>query len=569
MNNTITALNELAKLHQTRVIDSIEDFDYRFVPLEDKSVELLRTKTQDQILISSDGVIITCTCDPRHLALSKKIVAKVKGIPADKVKLVPVVPLVFGQISKAQLSKKNELPEELDSEITERSDSQSTLDSIIDHAVRQGASDVHIFVYSNYAVVRFRIDGLLRTIKDYASQSDTWDVKEVRAVCSTAINSEAAKNNGVKDHFNDKEPLNAQFPIETSRGRRSIRYSQTPHLYGVKVVMRVLAAGAESTTEKPSLESHGYLREQALLIEDITSTSSGLALISGPTGSGKTTTLGTIVKSVPDDLAVYTYEDPVENPLPNAIQVPVDDKDPDGRCSWTSLSKNSLRLDPDVIMYGEIRSKLVAAEIVHAATTGHFVLGTVHTNSAIGCTTRLVDLGISHKRLAEPGFLKLFVFQRLIRKNCGECSMAIGKVRPRVGSQDARKISRIRSHFAEGIDSIRFAKTENNSCESCGGSGFDGRLLVAEAVVIDKVARGFIANEDLQGWETHLLSRGWKNIMAHAEIHVLNGEACPIVVEKMLSENFGGTEGDDNGFDYDGYRKEINQLTQPKVVANA
>ena len=555
MKNTEDGLLEkLASLHRTKVVSTVESFDYKYEPLNEENASKFMSKTEYRILISNDGTIFSSLADNRLLSLATKIVGKEKGIPADRVKIVFCYPQVLMQVVATQRQDRIAITEK-EEEATERTDAQMSLDSIVDRAVRNDSSDIHIFFYEHYAVVRFRIDGLLRVIPDSLSKSHQWNAQKVKSACATAVNAEAARDNGVEGHFNKEEPIDATFPITTSKGRRKIRYAQTPTQSGFKVVMRILAYGSESTKDVQSVQDHGYLKEQAMLIEETSLSSSGLAIVAGPTGSGKTTTLGTMVGMIPSVNSIYTYEDPIENILSNACQVPVKPKSE--RCNWKSLSKNSLRLDPDVIMYGELRDNEVATEIVHAATTGHFVLTTLHTNSAIACVTRLNDLGISYNRLAEPGFLKLLVFQRLIPKICDDCSVAIDTVALDRSPIMVRRLSRYREHFAEETQSLKFANTVDNDCEKCGGTGVRGRLLVAEVITVDSVARNFISKGDMFGWEKSLKERGWRNIMAHAEIHVRSGLACPIESESRLSDIFGAVEESDGGFDYSKFREEI------------
>lgn len=547
-------LENLASLHRTKVVPTVESFDYKYEPSDEELATKFMLKNDDRIVISKDGTIFSSMPDTRLLSLATKIVGKEKGIPADRVNIVFCYSQVLKEVVAAHRQEKAAIGE-MEIETTERTDAQMSLDSIVDLAVRRDSSDIHIFFFEIHAVVMFRIDGLLRVISDPLTKNSSWNLDKVKSACATAVNAEAANDNGVEGHFNKEEPIDATFPIMTTKGRRKIRYAQTPTQSGFKVVMRVLASDSESHKDVKSVEDHGYLKEQAMLIEETSQSSSGLAVVAGPTGSGKTTTLGTMIGMISPSNSIYTYEDPIENILPNACQVPVKPKSE--KCNWKSLSKNSLRLDPDVIMYGELRDSEVATEIVHAATTGHFVLTTLHTNSAIACVTRLNDLGISYNRLAEPGFLKLLVFQRLIPKICDSCCVGIDIVARDRSPIMARRLNRFREHFSANESRLRFANTTNNDCQKCGGTGVKGRLLTAEVITVDSVARNFISKGDMFGWDQSLKERGWRNIMAHAEIHVRDGMACPIQSESWLSDIFGAVEESNGGFDYEKFRAEI------------
>jgi general secretion pathway protein E len=545
LNNSADELVRLAKLHNTKVIERIEE-----VPADEgwltqsKHQEALINRYGECILLSNSGLVYTAAAQHNALDQAQRALVIELSIELQTVKIKVCSPEVMSQLYRQRNTlnvlqhKKNRRSITTFSQDESRSEAQKLVDALIENAAKAPATDIHIAVnqHTGLATIKFRVFGLMRPFHNHHMGSETWDAKSVTEAMSATINADAVKNNGSPKAFNPKEPLDALFCMQTKTGEKNIRYAQTPTGNGFKVVLRVLSMGAEMGQSNQSVEQLGYSPEQAIIIEEAALSSSGLLIIAGPTGSGKTTTLSILIEQLPAHLAIYTYEDPIEYTLSNATQVPV--RADHAHLNWAALSKNALRLDPDVIMFGELRDPVVATEIVNAATTGHLVFTTLHTNSAIGCVTRLHDLGIPFSRLAEPGLLKLFVFQRLLPTNCSHCALLAEHVEASRPIQ-ARQIERLVDYFKADLASLRFANTQpENACKRCQGTGIHGRVVVAEAVKIDATARAFIAAENIVGWEAHLKARGWQSIQAHAKNHVLTGQACPIVTESILSEKF-------------------------------
>ena len=545
LNNSTDELVRLAKLHKTKVIERIEEVPADEAWLEQsKHQDALISRYGEHILLSKTGLVYTAVAQYNALDQAQRALVAELSIAPQMVKIKVCSSGVMSQLYRRRnmlnllQHKKDIRSSATPNPDHARSVAQKLLDALIENAAKAPATDIHIAVnqHTGLATIKFRVFGLLRAYRDHLMGSETWDAKSVTEAMSAAINADAVKNNGSPKAFNPKEPLDALFCMHTEDGEKNIRYAQTPTGNGFKVVLRVLSMGAEMGQSNQSVEQLGYPPEQAIIIEEAALSSSGLLIIAGPTGSGKTTTLSMLVEQLPAHLAIYTYEDPIEYTLANATQVPV--RADHAHLNWAALSKNALRLDPDVIMFGELRDPEVAKEIVNAATTGHLVFTTLHTNSAIGCVTRLHDLGIPFSRLAEPGLLKLFVFQRLLPTNCSHCALSAEHVEASRPIQ-ARQIERLLNYFKADLASLRFANTQpENACTHCQGTGIHGRVVVAEAVKIDALARAFIAAENIVGWETHLKAQGWQPIQAHAKTHVLTGLACPIVTESILSEKF-------------------------------
>ncbi len=542
LNGSSAELAQLASLHGTCVIERIEDIDAN-VPwlLASNHHAALVKRYGNSILLSKNGDLYTSIAAYHAVDRAQRALSTEISISQDDIKINVCSPQVMNQLYR-QVNAKN-APIKGVASINDvartRTSAQQLVDALIENAVQNAATDIHIDVnqHQGVASIAFRVFGLLRPYRDHVMGSQTWSSKDVTEAMSAVINADAVKNNGAPKSFNPKEPLDACISMHTESGEKNIRYAQTPTGVGFKVVLRILPMDSQLDHSHQSLEHLGYPPQQAAILEEAALSSSGLVIVAGPTGSGKTTTLSVLIEQLPAHLAIYTYEDPIEYTLSNATQVPVRADHP--HLNWVTLSKNSLRLDPDVIMFGELRDGVVATEIINAATTGHLVFTTLHTNSAIGCITRLHDLGISYARLAEPGLLKVLVFQRLLPTTCHHCSLLADQVGQQFKSAlQERQITRLLTFFEEEKHQLRFANIVHNTCSHCQGTGIHGRVIVAETVEIDALARAYIASGDLAGWDLHLRQHGWQSIQAHAKTHVLAGRACPMITESILSERF-------------------------------
>lgn len=540
---------------------TVEDFNASFKPLRTDQIDRLVVAAGGAYVAGEDGVLYSATDDFVGLSSVLAAMGHYFSTSPHSIPVTLVVHAVLSQVYDACYGQQS-ANEEGEESVSTRSDAQQMLDTLIGSAAAKDATDIHITIYGEVrATVQFRISGLLHTQRNNARPDGTWNAQNMRSLCAAAVNAEAAAEMGSKDFFSTHQPMDASFTVNTASGRRKVRYSHVPNVQGgIKAVIRLLSSAEDGKSNIVSLEHLGYMTDQSQLIEQVSMSAHGLVLVCGPTGSGKSTTLHSCLSLIPQSKAVYTYEDPVESLIPGATQVPVAEGAAEGRMTYTHLSKNTLRMDPDAIMYGELRNNVVAQQTVHAATTGHLVLTTLHTQSAVGAITRLCDMGIENTRLAEPGFLRLIVFQRLLPKTCKHCSVVASEHRP-TSRYHQVQMARISEHF-HGAIQMRIANTsKNNSCVHCDGSGFKGVVLVAEVVVIDHKARSYIAANDLNGWLKTLHEKGWMSVKDHAELYVRSGVLCPVNAEAELSDTFGKT-AHDGGFDYSEYRNMVLSKSQ-------
>lgn len=313
-----------------------------------------------------------------------------------------------------------------------------------------GASDIHIETYQDSGRLRFRIDGQL--IERHRIKKDDYP---------TLINKIKIKSS--LDITEKRLPQDGRIRINESHNKFDIRVSVMPTLYGEKVVLRYLG----NDTDHIDFRTLGFTAQQQSDYLKAVKKPNGIILISGPTGSGKTTTLYATLKLLNDQKRnIVTAEDPVEYTLDGVNQVQL--KESIG-LTFAAALRSFLRQDPDIIMIGEIRDHETAEMAVRASLTGHLVLSTIHTNSAAGTIDRLIDMGIQPFLLAST--LNLSVAQRLLRKLCGKCKREEKWVSP-IDLQ--LKISDLHSHFSAV------------GCSDCYYTGYSGRIGIYEMISVDK-----------------------------------------------------------------------------------
>ena len=334
------------------------------------------------------------------------------------------------------------------------------VDRIIQDANHQGSSDIHIETYEDRARVRIRIDGQLieRFIIDKQDYPEL--VNKIKIRSNLDISEKRLPQDG-RIQYQDFD----------------IRVSILPTLHGEKIVLRILGKDASFI----QIDQLGMTNKDLNNYLEGTRKPNGIILISGPTGSGKTTTLYATLKLLNNEKRnIVTVEDPIEYTLEGINQVQL--KESIG-LTFTSALRSFLRQDPDVIMLGEIRDSETAQMAIRAALTGHLVLSTIHTNSAWGTISRLIDMGVPSFLLAST--INTSVAQRLVRKLCESCKQ----------EADIQSISWPRSL---NIDLKPSACFEPVGCDSCHYTGYKGRTAIYEVIPIDTTLAEHIKMGDLQ-----------------------------------------------------------------------
>jgi len=332
---------------------------------------------------------------------------------------------------------------------------ESFFDDLVKEAKDIGSSDIHIEAYEKKCRVRLRIDGKL--IEKYRIDQHAYP---------SLINKLKIRAN--LDIAEKRLPQDGRIHYTQHNDEFDIRVSVLPSMYGEKVVLRILSQDAS----RLDLEKLGLSEEQLSLMHEAIRKPDGIILISGPTGSGKTTTLYSTLKILNrPEVNISTVEDPIEYTLEGVNQVQV--KDGIG-LTFAAALRSFLRQDPDIIMLGEIRDSETAEMAIRASLTGHLVLSTIHTNSAIDTILRLIDMGVPAFLIATT--IKLSVAQRLVRKLCTQC-----KESQPVDESSLPPFSR-----QNGIPATHFV---HKGCSNCHYTGYDGRIALYEMIEINNALR--------------------------------------------------------------------------------
>lgn len=332
---------------------------------------------------------------------------------------------------------------------------------IILEAIEARASDIHIEPFENSVKIKYRIDGML--IEKSASP------KRLQAAILSRIKIMANMN--IAERF---IPQDGHIEFPTARGKIDIRVSTVPSIFGESVVMRLL----DRSTALIALEDLGMDKNTLKGFSHCLSKAHGIVLVTGPTGSGKTTTLYAALNKIYNpSLKIITIEDPVEYQLEGIIQMPVN---PRRGLTFSRGLRHILRQDPNIIMVGEIRDRETADIAIRAALTGHLVFSTLHTNDAAGAVTRLIDMGVEPFLLASS--LEGVLAQRLVRKICPFCKERY--------SPDPHLLETLTNSISIRPDAVLY---HGRGCEECSQTGMKGRIGIFELLRITEPLRKLIA----------------------------------------------------------------------------
>lgn len=498
-------LEQYAVATKTKVVTSPSDLDTKDHVMDEM---LLWCKEQGNIVVLKSATILSSEPTSRTVQNCKSLLLS-KGIHPGQVYAATraLLSLLLASGDEEEAVKK------IKGETTiSFSDQQRHLRDLVYEAVIQDVSDIHIQVRQTYTKIRMRQHGDLRI---YAE----WSERLGREIASVAFNKET---DHATSHFNPLVPQDASMPLKINGRDIRLRLASVPAHGGFDMVMRILGTGEERLK---SLEELGYTTKQIEIIKMAMKLPFGAIIVAGPTGSGKTTTLASCMDMVESTQKLYSIEDPVEKVVESATQVPVNTEKEDR--GFASMGRAALRMDPDVIILGEMRDEDTAQVMVRASITGHLVLTTLHTNRATAIVTRLVDMGISPVLLSDSSVLRCLLCQRLIAKVCPNCAIALRdspKHQPYLKDWEA----------VLGKEILDRAKARGNGCAECYRSGVGGRMVVAEVIWVDEDGRQFIQKCDTLNWEKYLKEQGWMDFRDRAIDLIQAGLCDPFDAEKVV-----------------------------------
>ena len=346
------------------------------------------------------------------------------------------------------------------------------LDNLISYAASLNATDIHLEPLADEILIRFRIDGLLREIIYLPKEIQSALVARVKILSNLQI-----------DEHN--KPQDGRMKYKYGSVLFDIRVSIIPTMHGEKVALRLLA----SATKPMSFEELGMLEETVKILEENILKTYGMILVTGPTGSGKTTTLYAILNRLNrPEVNIVTIEDPIEYELNFINQIQVN---PKAGIDFANGLRAILRQDPNIIMVGEIRDQETAEISVHAALTGHLVLSTLHTNDAPTAVPRLFDLGVPPFLVAST--LNLVISQRLVRRICRDCIYSYSPDKETYALIN-NQLKSLKGEFAyEFIPKYLY---KGKGCSSCNYTGYRGRIAIYETFNINEDIRNYIIRKD-------------------------------------------------------------------------
>ena len=376
------------------------------------------------------------------------------------------------------------------------------VNSIIERAITEQASDIHIEPREGQLLVRMRVDGMMRDIFDVPKDLQGSVISRFKIMC----------NMDIAQH---RIPQDGRCNVRVRQQDIDLRVSTLPTIYGEKVVLRLLKKSEGLLT----MEGIGLRGKNMELFQNlIHNNSEGVILIVGPTGSGKSSTMYTMVKDLnSEEVNLITLEDPVEYNINGVNQVQINEK---AGLTFANTLRAVLRQDPDIIGVGEIRDQETADIALRAAMTGHLVLSTIHTNDAKSSIDRLLGIGVEPYLIA--GSVKGIISQRLVRRICPKCKTSY--------KPDANELGLLRIE-----DDKDFTFYKGEGCADCFYTGYRGRLAVFEILTINTEMRRAIQQNDMTALEIAIENSEFKPILDNCKELVLEGITTAREVSRAVS----------------------------------
>lgn len=432
-------------------------------------------------------------------------------------------------------------------DLTEDSPIAQTVNLLIEYAIRSGASDIHIEPRDGYVSVRYRIDGILREANKLPKKVHSALISRIKILSNLKIDER-------------RVPQDGRFKIQIGSGTYALRVSTLPITEGEKLVMRILSEGAGAAT----LEELGYWGSSLDAFNEAMRQPHGMILVTGPTGSGKSTSLFSSLSILnKPSVNISTVEDPVEYKIPGANQTQVN---PKAGMTFAAGLRALLRQDPNIIMVGEIRDTETSGLAVQAALTGHLVFATLHTNNAATCLPRLLDMGIEPFLIAST--VRVVVGQRLVRRLCIDCRQEtapdtatlkqIGEIYGTSSAGTMKRVHDLEQQALEGgigkanagkakVDTTKLSTTDSKisriftasekGCETCSHTGYKGRMGIYEVLAnTSDVQKLIVSNATSDVIQNQAVREGMITMQVDGFIKALRGQTTIEEILRVTSE---------------------------------
>lgn len=448
--------------------------------------------------------------------VSPKSIAYAFGLYKDRIKTkeikLGVMELAEEKISQFEKEIKN--LSDLESRISKITTTEM-LEILFVGALSVRTSDIHFEPEDKQVRLRFRIDGVLHDIFDLKKGDYPATLNRIKLMAGLKINIHDA-------------PQDGRFTLKREKTDIEVRVSALPGTYGESIVMRLL----DPKTIKKNLDELGLRKDLLEEIKKQLKKTTGAILTTGPTGSGKTTTLYAFVNSVnKPGIKIITIEDPVEYHIEGISQTQVE---PEKGYNFANGLKSIVRQDPDVILVGEIRDSETAEIAMHAALTGHLVFTTLHTNDAAGTIPRLIDMGAKPQIIAPA--INIAMAQRLVRKLCQKC-----KKKAEANPEEAKKIKEALRNLSQKVKTSGMAGEIEifwpGKCEECNSTGYNGRIGIFEVFIIDgELEKLILQSPAISEIKDLVIKKGMVTMQQDGYLKVLEGITDLGELERVLGE---------------------------------